>query len=610
MYLKLLKRMLFISSVLLLHQIANAQMYVSPNSYVFASNEVVFVKQQLELNASSSNFYLRKDAQLLQGATTASTNSGVGNLSVFQEGSTNNFQYNYWCSPVGGNVATAGNSPFGITQLKDIVDLTTSNNPAILAMNNYNGTASPFAIAPFWINKLVASSGYTNWAQVGSSSAINAGEGFTMKGTSGVNTTTVNGVQNNPGSKQRYDFRGKPNDGTIPITVLNLQFTLTGNPYPSAIDLSAFLIEQTNCTGIAYFWEQDKTVNSHFIADYKGGYGIFSPVERGGTGIYVPATFYSYDGSGNEGSATGTGNPFERRFSPIGQGFIIDGLVNGTVQMKNSYRVFVKEGLANNSQFERTSNSSKPKTTEDYLSSIKSVSGFDYKTVSTAPTPQIRFNTLLNNQGVRQMVLAFIPEATDGVDRAMDALSSSDEMPADVYFVINDDEYLINAVNFDMDKKIPIGFKNTDTANFKITVKGIVNFTGTNAVYLHDKTTDKYHDIKNSFYDLTLPGGVNNTRFEITFKNNVTLGVDETTRESFVVYQDNKAKNLMISNPLLTELAACNLYDVAGKLIFSKKDLGANATYSFPTSGLSTGIYIVKIATKDKIEVGHKIIIE
>jgi hypothetical protein len=27
--------------------------------------------------------------------------------------------------------------------------------------------------------------------------------------------------------------------GTIPITVLN-QFTLTGNPYPSAIDLSFF----------------------------------------------------------------------------------------------------------------------------------------------------------------------------------------------------------------------------------------------------------------------------------------------------------------------------------------------------------------------------------
>jgi hypothetical protein len=66
--------------------------------------------------------------------------------------------------------------------------------------------------------------------------------------------------------------------------------------------------------------------------------------------------------------------------------------------------------------------------------------------------------------------------------------------------------------------------------------------------------------------------GVNNTRFEITLKQ-CNASVDETTRESFVVYQDNKAKNLMISNPLLTELAVCNLYDVAGKLIFSKKDL-------------------------------------
>jgi hypothetical protein len=63
---------------------------------------------------------------------------------------------------------------------QNIVDLTISNNPTILAMNNYNGTASPFN-CPFWINKLVASSGYTIVGQVGSSSAINAGEGFTMK---------------------------------------------------------------------------------------------------------------------------------------------------------------------------------------------------------------------------------------------------------------------------------------------------------------------------------------------------------------------------------------------------------------------------------------------
>jgi hypothetical protein len=606
---KILNRSFLFVAGFLFQSYANAQLFVSANTNVLVNNEVVYVQKEMELNAASSNFYLRKDAQLLQGTTVAGANKGLGNLSVFQEGSTNNFQYNYWCSPVGGNIATAGNSPFGVTQLKDIADLTTSNAPTILAANNYNGTASPFAIAPYWINKLVATAGYSDWTSVGSSSNLNAGEGFTMKGTSGTNLITVNGVQNNPGSKQRYDFRGKPNDGTISIPVAIEQFTLTGNPYPSAIDLSAFLIAATNCTGIAYFWEQDKTVNSHYIADYKGGYGAFSPGSLGSSGVYVPATFYSYDGSGNEGAATGTGGTYERRFSPVGQGFLIDGTANGTVEMKNSYRVFVKEGATNYSQFEKNVNQSKTKNTFGY-SAIQSVSGFDYTKVNIAPTPQIRFNTLLNNEGVRQLALTFIPEATDGVDRAMDAMSSSDDSAADIYFVLEDSEFVINAVKFDIDKSIPIGFRNTGEANYKITVKEILNFTEASNVYLHDKVADLYYDIKNSFHEMTLPSGVNNKQYELTFKNNAALGVEEKAIQNFVIYQNNAEKSLTISNSLLMDLASCSLYDVAGKIIFSKKDLGTNASYKFSTSGLSDGIYIVKLATKDKIEVGKKIIIK
>ncbi len=205
---KLLKRTLLIVTGLFLQNNVNAQMYVSPNSYVFANNQVVFVKQQLELNAASSNFYLRADAQLVQGSElqrtdSQSKNKGLGSLSVFQEGTRNNYQFDYWCSPVGGSNAIAGNSAFGITQLKDIVDVTNSANSTPLAMNNYNGTASPFAIAPYWIFKLTASSNYSDWIQVGTTSNINAGEGFTMKGSSGTNSTTVNGVQNNPGGVQR-----------------------------------------------------------------------------------------------------------------------------------------------------------------------------------------------------------------------------------------------------------------------------------------------------------------------------------------------------------------------------------------------------------------------
>jgi hypothetical protein len=115
-----------------------------------------------------------------------------------------------------------------------------------------------------------------------------------MKGTSGTDATSVDGVQNNAGGNgaQRYDFRGKPNDGNISVSVASGMTTLTGNPYPSAIDMQLFLADNLAvCDGNALYWEQDKSVNSHFIAAYRGGYGVYN----GASNIYTPATFYTYD---------------------------------------------------------------------------------------------------------------------------------------------------------------------------------------------------------------------------------------------------------------------------------------------------------------------------
>jgi hypothetical protein len=82
--------------------------------------------------------------------------------------------------------------------------------------------------------------------------------------------------------------------------------------------------------------------------------------------------------------------------------------------MKQVIQSLRKEGT-NSSQFEKKTNN---------------------KTTTTAMTPQIRFNTVLNNGPISQMVLAFNPLSTDGVDRAMDAASPNDG-PANNYFVIN-----------------------------------------------------------------------------------------------------------------------------------------------------------------------------
>jgi hypothetical protein len=579
---------------------ANAQLFVSPDNFIFVKNEVVFVKQNIELKSETSSIYLRKDAQLVQGTTATSGNKGIGDLSVYQEGTTTNYAYNYWCSPVGAHLEPAGNSAFGVGQLKSINSIDSSSNSIILPVNNPNGVASPLSIASRWIYKFLVSTNYSQWIYVGGNSAINAGEGFTMKGTSGVNTTTVEGVQNNPGANQRYDFRGKPNDGTISIPVQNANLTLTGNPYPSAIDLSAFLNAQANCTGIAYFWEQDKTTTSHNVAAYKGGYGAFSSGALNSKGIYVPATYYSYDGGGNPGSIFSTPlNNLERRFSPIGQGFMIEGNENGTiVEMKNEYRVYIKEGSLNYSEFERNSGNTSA------ISNIQSVSNFDYTSVNTQPVPQIRFNTLLNNLGIRQLSLGFQSETTDGVDRGFDAKSADDVAPADVYFVLNNNRYVISVLPFSSEKRIAIGFKNTAAANYKITVNEFLNFSDAENVYLYDKISGIYYDIKNSFCELNLPAGTNNTQYEITFFD-ATLGTANVNYQNFQIFQNNDLKQLTISNPNQIEISKVEIYDVAGKELFLFKT--DKTAFQCATSSWSNGIYIVKISSKDGKTTAKKI---
>ena len=597
-------------------QNSSAQLYVN-NNYMYVGNSYVFVKQDVNLQATG-NIYLRKEGQLLQGTTASSTNSGTGRLSIFQEGTTNNYAYNYWCSPVGNPGLTSGNDNFGISMLERPTGII-SSLPATLAPTSVRDgttTNTDLTIASRWIYKYLFSSVYAGWSFVGTGTSFAAGEGFTMKGVSGddtANTLAIGEVaDNNPVlvDAQRYDFKGKPNDGNILVSVQAGKRTLTGNPYASAIDLQRFLTlgaspnnpTAANCTGIAYFWEQDKTVTSHLLSSYKGGYGAYAA----GLNLYTPPTFYAYDGAGTQLGMTGMGTNWPRQFSPIGQGFMIEGAATvigtQTVTMSNDFRVFQKEGVL--SHFER--NASNGSTVEyGFLPAIPSVSGFDYTTVSTAPNPQIRFNTLMNNEAVRQVVLAFHPTATDGIDHAMDA-RSSDSSPMSMYFVINDAEYVIEAVGFDINKRIPIGFKNATPASFKITVCEILNFDGAENIYIHDKVTDVYYDIKDNEYEMSLPEGVNNTRYEITFVNG-SLNVPVLADDSFTVFQNNTTQTLNIANPKGIDIKSINLYDISGKLIFNKSKLGTKGNFQFSTSSISDAVYVVKIITTNNQDFAKKV---
>jgi hypothetical protein len=330
-------------------------------------------------------------------------------------------------------------------------------------------------------------------------------------------------------------------------------------------------------------------------------------VYNGASGIYTNATFYAYDGAGTQLGSTGAGNAYQRKFAPIGQGFMIRGIAAGNVQLKNTHRAFRREGIPTNSQFEKAADD---KTANyGFYEDIPNVAGIDYTQISKAPTPNIRINALLNNQAVRQMALVFMPNAIEGYDRADSKSSDVDaNLPYDVYLYLDNTEYVQSANKFDINNKYPLGFKNNTDATFKIQAGEFVNFSGVNNVYLHDKSTDLYHDIKNAPYEVSLPSGVNNSRFEITFVDQ-SLHVNEDVAGSFNIFENNSSNALMIKNPNLIALRSCTLYDISGKIIFAKSNLGSETNYEFNTAGLSEGVYIVKLITTENQEVAKKVTI-
>lgn len=594
-----------------------SQMYVSPNSYVFVNDQFVYVTQDVNLNAATSNFYLRNNSQLLQGTAGAGANRGLGNLSIFQEGTSGATKYNYWCSPVGVPNAAAGNQSFGITRLNRPTTLTASTAATMLPMSALDGLSTPLSIAPRWIYTFSTSSTYAQWGLVGTASTIAPGLGFTMKGTDladGTIADATEGVANNAGG-QRYDFRGLPNDGSMSNLVSVGNFTLVGNPYPSAINLKHFLIGgasdgfpailgNPNTTGVAYFWEQ--AGSTHYITDYNGGYGIYTPA----TNIYTPAAFWNYDSSGNqEINIADPGTIYERKFSPVGQGFMVRGAVAGNVTMRNYYRAFVKEGVANESEFERNSNQDRLIDPEFYPE-IPNVAGIDYTQMKKGSSPHLRINSVYNNGPTAPTTLAFDDRATDNFDFGFDGHSASNLTPMEFYYIIEGETegFTALATNFDIDKRIPVGFRTNQQANFKVSVIDAYNFDDSQKVYIHDKESGIYYDIKDGVFDMNMPVGDNKTRFEITFKNfNEVLNTNDNDINSFQVFQNNNNSMLTIVNTLKKDVTSLSLYDVTGKIVVSKLNLGKSDQYEISTSGLSDGIYIVKLSTRDNLSIDKKV---
>ena len=571
--------------------ISFAQLSVRNDHFVFVNDEIIFVEDDVNLNESNSRIYLRNEGQLIQGNGTTG-NSGIGELSVYQETNVGPYQFNYWCSPVGSKTDNSINNLFGISLLYDVVDNTSSTPATHISSSSYNGTSSPLNIEPYWIWKFVAANTYSEWFHVQGSTSINPGEGFTMKGTLGS------------GNAQRYDFRGKPNNGTIEVNVLNNQFTLVGNPYPSAIDAVAYIHDPENASiisGTLYFWEQDTSINSHNIQAYQGGYGTYTISSDGLVETYTPATFNSYnnDGSINTSNGVSASGKRPRRYIPIGQGFMVEGIANGVVKAKNSHRVFEKES-GPNSEFFKIANS---KNKTNNATSIFSEIPESYK--------RFRLNIDFNASYTRQLVETFHSSATEGFDYGLESKTNEDNVLLnDAYFLNNENLYIAEALAFSEETEINLVFKITNQSNINISIADIQNFDNNLPIYVHDTDTNNYINLRDQDFQLTLDTGLYNDRFKIVFKEDTnTLNIVENSVDELKIFQNNTLGELHIINPNVLKLKGFKLYDITGKKVMQDNLKSSNDRYAYSTNHLSDGVYIIKVKSANRQFFSKKVII-
>lgn len=560
------------------------QLYISPSgksdTYIYAKDRLIFVEKEIHLDENHkketlASIYLRKDAQLLQGAKNSNQNKGSGKISIFQEGTSNAYDYNYWGLPV----AVKENHQ----QINDFIFEPLSNTESRNAklISALDGSSDPLSISRHWIYTFTGSN-YSNWQPAGDHFDLYPGEGFTMKGVNGVNLTEIEGRPVNPGASHIYDFRGLPNDGLIELPIKKDQILLVGNPYPSALHLDKFLIENTYTTGIAYFWDSKRNGNSHYLADYEGGYGAYSP----GAGIYVPAIFRKYP----TGVETGeTGQSFARKISPVAQGFMIMGKNDGKVSFQNSQRVFQKESAG--------------------ISEFKS---------AEAGIPSVKLNIEFDSTYVRQLVLAFREDATPEEDHAMDA-RKMDASPSDVSWSLSGEPFIINVRPKLDEELIPLQISLNKETSLQFSLGEMNNFNP-DRLFIYDAQDDLYFGIKTGYLKIKLPKGDYNERFYLSFIEKLPLSQsDPSIPEAFKpkppnillntidIFQNNREEQLEVKILYDSGISNLRVYDLNGKLVFNRSFKGIQKDFTMPTGNLGNAVYIVKVNTTDKHELTKKI---
>lgn len=502
---------------------------------------IVKVKGKIEV-ASSANFTLENASSLIQIDDVAN----IGNINMKRSTSITKMDYVYWSSPV---------TNFNISQVSPNSNLIYKWNPTI--NTNLNG--------------------FGNWASA-SNETMTLGKGYIVRGPNNFSATTPqvftatftgipnNGTINTPISRGVYSGSNYYN-GNIKVTEDDDNWNLIGNPYPSALNVIQFLNANTAIDGYIHVWTHSTPIsannNSPFYGNFTYNYSSSDYLKINGTGTSIPGAL----------SVVGAG-----------QGFFVKMLHSTPTTTANViFRNNMRGTTVSNNQFFR--NSEEPNTDE------------------STEKHRIWLNLVNPNQVATGLLVGYVTDATDGIDRVFDAetkLKSNFEL----YSVIDNRFFTIQgkALPFSNQDEIPLGFSANENGIYTFGLTAVDGlFEGNQNIFIQDLELGITHNLKETPYSFTTVAGNFNSRFVLKF-NNETLSNENFSNNNTSVYINN---GIFINTK--TTIKDVLIYDVVGRVVSQNRGVNSNTFVESQISKSNTPLF-VHIVLENNTTVVTKII--
>jgi hypothetical protein len=427
-------------------------------------------------------------------------------------------------------------------------------NVSRVGSSNYDYWSFPIAVAS--TSQLGPSGVYTYDPQLGTADELDDqfDPGWVTAGSNAIPGKGYAGYGN-----VAETFTGTVNNGSVAIgieyfsnpdpTLGGVAYNLIGNPYPSGVDAADFLFANQSRLAEATIWYWDDAGAPTFASADYATWNLLGGTSGGGGNVPT----------GVIGSA---------------QGFKVKASSTGSVQFSNSMRVATNTSIL----------------------------------FRQAEVKKLWLSATNTENLSNQLLVGFTEDGTDGVDWGYDGTHLNPQSDLSFYSLIDGAPYAIQGYGpLDAQRIVPLGFVSGLNTSVTFILDDVDNMEDDDII-LEDRYLDMFTDMH--LEDYTFQSGIASyqDRFFLHFTPLMVTGVrDDALVNNFTAFVNNDLNLLNLQTGTSVQ-GNLDMLDMSGRLVWSRSNVTLGQTNSqFDISGLSKGVYVVRLTSVDGMTVSQKV---